>query len=76
MDEKNELIEKIDTSKLIRPNTRDLVAALVELQVKMNEIIEVVNLTLMPDDSFDDEDDEEPTVISPSNLTLGQKNKK
>ena len=76
MDENAELIEKIDTSKPIRHNTRDIVAAIIEIQVKLNEIIDVVNLSLTPEEPFDDDEDEEPTIISPSNLTLGSKNKK
>lgn len=77
MDENNdELIEKIDTSKPIKPNTRDIVTAIIEIQVKINEIIDVVNLSLMPEEPFDDDEDEEPTVVSSSNLTLGSKNKK
>lgn len=76
MDENAELIEKIDTSKPIRPNTRDIVTAIIEIQVKLNEIIDVVNLSLTPEEPFDDDEDEEPTVVSPSNLTLGSKNKK
>lgn len=76
MDERSDLIEKIDTSKIIRPNTKDIVAALIELQVKMNEIIDVVNIYLMPDEPLDDDEEDEPTVVSPSNITLGLKNKK
>lgn len=76
MDENAELIEKIDTSKPIRHNTRDIVAAIIEIQVKLNEIIDVVNLSLTPEEPFDDDEDEEPTIVSPSNLTLGSKNKK
>lgn len=76
MDENAELIEKIDTSKPIRHNTRDIVAAIIEIQVKLNEIIDVVNLSLTPEEPFDDDEDEEPTIVSPSNLTLGAKNKK
>ena len=76
MDENAELIEKIDTSKPIRHNTRDIVAAIIEIQVKLNEIIDVVNLSLIPEEPFDDDEDEEPTIVSPSNLTLGSKNKK
>jgi len=76
MDENAELIEKIDTSKPIRHNTRDIVAAIIEIQVKLNEIIDVVNLSLAPEEPFDDDEDEEPTIVSPSNLTLGSKNKK
>lgn len=73
MDENAELIEKIDTSKPIRHNTRDIVAAIIEIQVKLNEIIDVVNLSLTPEEPFDDDEDEEPTIVSPSNLTLGSK---
>lgn len=76
MDENAELIERIDTSKPIRHNTRDIVAAIIEIQVKLNEIIDVVNLSLTPEEPFDDDEDEEPTIVSPSNLTLGSKNKK
>ena len=76
MDENAELIERIDTSKPIRHNTRDIVAAIIEIQVKLNEIIDVVNLSLIPEEPFDDDEDEEPTIVSPSNLTLGSKNKK
>ena len=76
MDENAELIEKIDTSKPIRHNTRDIVAAIIEIQVKLNEIIDVVNLSLTPEEPFDDDEDEEPTIVSSSNLTLGSKNKK
>ena len=76
MDENAELIEKIDTSKPIRHNTRDIAAAIIEIQVKLNEIIDVVNLSLTPEEPFDDDEDEEPTIVSPSNLTLGSKNKK
>ena len=76
MDENAELIEKIDTSKPIRHNTRDIVAAIIEIQVKLNEIIDVVNLSLTPEEPFDDDEDEEPTIVSPSNLTLESKNKK
>lgn len=76
MDENAELIERIDTSKPIRHNTRDIVAAIIEIQVKLNEIIDVVNLSLAPEEPFDDDEDEEPTIVSPSNLTLGSKNKK
>ena len=76
MDENAELIEKIDTSKPIRHNTRDIVAAIIEIQVKLNEIIDVVNLSLTPEEPFDDDEDEGPTIVSPSNLTLGSKNKK
>ena len=76
MDENAELIERIDTSKPIRNNTRDIVAAIIEIQVKLNEIIDVVNLSLTPEEPFDDDEDEEPTIVSPSNLTLGSKNKK
>lgn len=76
MDENAELIEKIDTSKPLRHNTRDIVAAIIEIQVKLNEIIDVVNLSLTPEEPFDDDEDEEPTIVSPSNLTLGSKNKK
>ena len=76
MDENAELIEKIDTSKPIRHNTRDIVAAIIEIQVKLNEIIDVVNLSLTPEEPFDDDEDEDPTIVSPSNLTLGSKNKK
>lgn len=73
MDENAELIERIDTSKPIRHNTRDIVAAIIEIQVKLNEIIDVVNLSLTPEEPFDDDEDEEPTIVSPSNLTLGSK---
>lgn len=76
MDENAEFIERIDTSKPIRHNTRDIVAAIIEIQVKLNEIIDVVNLSLTPEEPFDDDEDEEPTIVSPSNLTLGSKNKK
>ena len=76
MDENAELLERIDTSKPIRHNTRDIVAAIIEIQVKLNEIIDVVNLSLTPEEPFDDDEDEEPTIVSPSNLTLGSKNKK
>ena len=76
MDENAELIERIDTSKPIRHNTRDIVAAIIEIQVKLNEIIDVVNLSLTPEEPFDDDEDEEPTIVSSSNLTLGSKNKK
>ena len=76
MDENAESIERIDTSKPIRHNTRDIVAAIIEIQVKLNEIIDVVNLSLTPEEPFDDDEDEEPTIVSPSNLTLGSKNKK
>lgn len=76
MDENAELIEKIDTSKPLRHNTRDIVAAIIEIQVKLNEIIDAVNLSLTPEEPFDDDEDEEPTIVSPSNLTLGSKNKK
>ena len=76
MDENAELIERIDTSKPIRHNTRDIVAAIIEIQVKLNEIIDVVNLSLIPEEPFDDDEDEEPPIVSPSNLTLGSKNKK
>ena len=76
MDENAELIERIDTSKPIRHNTRDIVAAIIEIQVKLNEIIDVVNLSLTPEEPFDDDEDEEPTIVSPSNLTLESKNKK
>ena len=76
MDENAELIERIDTSKPIRHNTRDIVAAIIEIQVKLNEIIDVVNLSLTPEEPYDDDEDEEPTIVSPSNLTLGSKNKK
>ena len=76
MDENAELIERIDTSKPIRHNTRDIVAAIIEIQVKLNEIIDVVNLSLTPEEPFDDDEDEEPTIVSPSNRTLGSKNKK
>ena len=69
MDENAELIEKIDTSKPISHNTRDIVAAIIEIQVKLNEIIDVVNLSLTPEEPFDDDEDEEPTIVSPSNLT-------
>ena len=75
MDENAELIERIDTSKPIRHNTRDIVAAIIEIQFKLNEIIDVVNLSLTPEEPFDDDEDEEPTIVSPSNLTLGSKNK-
>ena len=70
MDENAELIERIDTSKPIRHNTRDIVAAIIEIQVKLNEIIDVVNLSLTPEEPFDDDEDEEPTIVSPSNLKL------
>ena len=76
MDENAELIERIDTSKPIRHNTRDIVAAIIEIQFKLNEIIDVVNLSLTPEEPFDDDEDEEPTIVSPSNLKLGSKNKK
>ena len=69
MDENAELIERIDTSKPIRHNTRDIVAAIIEIQVKLNEIIDVVNLSLIPEEPFDDDEDEAPTIVSPSNLT-------
>ena len=74
MDENAELIERIDTSKPIRHNTRDIAAAIIEIQVKLNEIIDVVNLSLIPEEPFDDDEDEEPTIVS--NLTLRSKNKK
>ena len=76
MDENAEFIERIDTSKPIRHNTMSIVAAIIEIQVKLNEIIDVVNLSLTPEEPFDDDEDEEPTIVSPSNLTLGSKNKK
>lgn len=75
MDEKIELIEKIDTSKIIRPNTKDIVAELINLQVKVNEVIDYINMYIMPDEPFDDDDEDGPTVVSPSNITLGAKNK-
>ena len=43
---------------------------------QLNEIIDVVNLSLIPEEPFDHDEDEEPTIVSPSNLTLGSKNKK
>lgn len=64
--ENNELaIEQIDTTKQIRRNSPELVEAVLELQEKINEIIEVINVLTLPDDeeAMMDEEDEDGDVI-------------
>ena len=55
MDENAELIERIDTSKPIRHNTRDIVAAIIEIQVKLNEINFDKDNTIIDADDISDE---------------------
>lgn len=78
-DETEGMISKIDTSKPLRKSTIDLYSAVVELQTKVNEIIDALNVYMLPDDEdadSDDDDDEEPTVVSPSQVNLGSTKKR
>lgn len=73
-DEMDGKITKIDTSKPLRRSTIDLYEAVVELQTKLNELIDVVNIMTTPDDEdddIDDEEDNEQTVINPKQVNLG-----
>lgn len=60
--EDNELaIEPIDTTKAMRHTPQELLVAIKELQLKVNEIIDVVNILSLPDDldALNDEDEDE-----------------
>jgi hypothetical protein len=70
-DENTGYIDKIDTTKILRKNVMDLQEAVVELQVKMNEIIDSINTMMMPDDDFDEEEEDEQVVVKPSQIDLG-----
>lgn len=73
------LIENIDTTRQIPLKLDALRSAIVDLQVKVNEIIDVINEEFAPDDAFDDDDEEEEddgeekVLIQPSDLKLGKR---
>ena len=70
----NEEIEKIDTTKPIRMSSRDLHHEILVLQQKVNELIDVVNYMMMPDeDTYDD--DEEAVVIKPGDINIQSEKK-
>lgn len=71
------MIEPINTSKKIPLKMEELRREIVNLQTKVNEIIDVLNEQFAPDDDYvddDDEDDEdEKIVVSPSDLTFDKR---
>lgn len=62
-------IEKIDTTRPVRPTPREMLNLIKELQDKVNEIVEMVNVLSLPDDEEamkeDDEDDDIVVVGKP-----------
>lgn len=51
-------IEKIDTTRPIPTVPRDMIRYIIELQEKMNEVIDVINILTLPVDQTIDEDEE------------------
>lgn len=62
-------IEPIDTTKPISLAPREMVKTIIELQEKVNELVEIINILTMPNDEevLDDEEAEENEVISKPN---------
>lgn len=58
-------IEPIDTTREIPKVPRDMVRYIIELQEKVNELIDIINILTLPDDqeALDDEDEENDTEI-------------
>lgn len=53
-------IEPIDTTREIPKNPREIVKYIIELQEKVNELVDIINILTLPDDqeALDDEDDD------------------
>lgn len=78
MDEKM-IVEKIDTSKPIHLRLDSLRSSIIDLQVKVNELVDIINEQLIPDDDFnydEEEDDEKDIVIEPNDLKLSKRKPK
>lgn len=79
MDEKT-IVEKIDTSKPIHLRLDSLRSSIINLQVKVNELVDIINEQLIPDDDFnyDEEDDEneKDIVIEPNDLKISKRKPK
>ena len=62
-------IEKIDTTRPMKRNAFDLYDRVLELQEKMNEIIDVLNLIMMPDEDTVEEG-EETSFLGASDIEI------
>lgn len=53
-------IEPIDTTREIPKAPREMVKYIIELQGKVNELVEIINILTIPDDqeALDDEDED------------------
>lgn len=70
----NELIERIDTSIPTQKTIGNLYAKVLELQVKVNEIIDALNILTLPDEDTMD-DGEEAVFISAAEVESNTKQK-
>lgn len=74
IEDMEEYIEPIDTARMFNATSNELRREIINLQVKVNELIEAHNTSLFPESQEDDEDDdEERTVISPSDVIKPKK---
>lgn len=64
-DDNEMMIEKINTAKKIKATPREMLVAILELQEKINEVIEVVNILTLPDDpdALEDDDEDDSGVV-------------
>jgi len=70
-----EKIEKIDTAQPMKISTIGLCEKVLELQEKLNEVIDMLNIMAMPDeDEVDDPDD--IVLLSASETEISAKQKK
>lgn len=75
-DDNEMMIEKINTAKKIKATPREMLTAILELQEKINEVIEVVNILTLPDDPDaleDDDEDDNGVVIVGKPVTKSRK---
>lgn len=64
----NLFIKKIDTSKPIFLNNQSMASALVEIQCKLNEVIDVLNILTMEEEETNDTDEDDIMLLNSSNL--------
>lgn len=73
IEDMEDYIEPIDTSKMFNATPNELRRAIINLQVKVNEVIEAHNTSLFPEFLEEDDDEEEKVVVSPSDVIKPKK---